>query len=163
MSKYKKMMLVVTASCHDDFNTQIRLESPDFYDASASDDSEELLINPLQEVADYFENKGVTIDQGGDDNTIEFDLPDSFDNVSTAYRTANKVMKKLQVKLKKYIIVPEPYVPPAPVSAAKLCCKKMTKEEYSQYFKELLDSGGITQQYYDVCMSPENIEPHCGE
>jgi hypothetical protein len=154
MSNYTNMMLVVTAMCHDEYRTQIRLESPDLYNAHPSPIDGE---NPLQEVADFFEDKGITIDQGGDDNTIEFDLPDTFDNASSAARTANKVMKRLQAKLKKYMVVPPtvtPIVTPPSGPQPKFCTWN-TKEEYCQYLQNLLDSGKIMQTYFDICMQPE--------
>ena len=59
-----KMMINVTARCHDDYDTGISLDSPDLYVFSNVKENLEELV---QSVINSFEDQGITIDCNGDD------------------------------------------------------------------------------------------------
>lgn len=137
------VLIVMTARCHDEYGTQIRLESPFVYNLS------DVEYDFLQPVVDFFENKGITIDQGGDENTLEFDLPDTFDTVSQAQRTAKKIMDKLLKKLHPYVNVlpaPQQSIVSPPTCTGEIDWKKMD-EVCISLLKEAL--GSDFEQKFD--------------
>ena len=49
----------------------------------------------VSEVIEEFEGRGIMIDQGGSDNTTEYDLPDTFEDVGEGEKTATELFNKI--------------------------------------------------------------------
>jgi len=57
-----------------DTNAENRIEAED--ETFNFDESNSVAISIIQKTVDKYESLGLTIDQGGDEETYEFDLPD---------------------------------------------------------------------------------------